>query len=39
MEESSMQQQSIIIGLEKTCQDLRKQQVAIHIKFEREKKF
>ncbi len=32
-----MQQQSIIIDLEKTYQDFRKQQVATHIKFEREK--
>jgi hypothetical protein len=37
MEESSMQQQSILIGLEQTCQDFRKQHVAAHIEFEREK--
>jgi hypothetical protein len=32
-----MQQQSIITDLEQTCQNLIEQQVATHIKFEREK--
>ncbi len=37
MEKPSMQQQSIITDLEQTCQNLIEQQVATHIKFEREK--
>ncbi len=37
MEESNMQQQSIIIGLEQTYQELREQQVVAHIEFEMEK--
>jgi hypothetical protein len=37
MEESSMQQHSIITGFEQTCQDLVEQQIVAHIKFEREK--
>jgi hypothetical protein len=32
-----MQQQSIVTGLEQTCQDFKKQQIATHIEFEREK--
>ncbi len=37
MEESSMQQQSIVTDLEWTCQDFKKQRVATYIEFEREK--
>jgi hypothetical protein len=37
MEESSLEQQGIIIGLEHTYQDLKEQQIGAHIKFEREK--
>ncbi len=37
MEESNLEQQGIITNLEQTCQDLKEQQVATCIKFEREK--
>jgi hypothetical protein len=37
MEESSMQQQSVITNLKQTCQDLKEKQVATHMEFEREK--
>jgi uncharacterized membrane-anchored protein len=37
MEESSLEQQNIITGLECTCQDFKEQHVAIHIKFDKEK--
>ncbi len=37
MEESNLEQQSIITNLEQTCQDLREQHVATRIKFEKEK--
>jgi hypothetical protein len=36
-EESNMQQQNIIIGLEQTYQELREQQIVAHIEFEKEK--
>ncbi len=39
MEESNMQKQNIIIGLEQTYQELREQQVVAHIEFEMEKNF
>ncbi len=37
MEESSLEQQCIITSLEQTCQDFREQNVATHIKFDKEK--
>jgi hypothetical protein len=37
MEESSLEQQNIITDLEHTYQDLKEQQVATHIKFDKEK--
>jgi len=37
MEESSLEQHGVIIGLEQTCQDLKEQHVATHIEFDREK--
>jgi hypothetical protein len=38
MEESNMQQQSIITNFEQTCQDFKEQQIIVHIESEREKK-
>jgi hypothetical protein len=38
MDEPSMQQQNIIISLEQTYQDLKKQQVATHIEFGKQNK-
>ncbi len=37
MEESNMQQQNIIIGLEQTYQNLKEQQVVAYIDFEKTK--
>ncbi len=37
MEESSLEQHGIIIGLEQTYQDLKEQQVVAHIEFDKEK--
>ncbi len=37
MKELSLEQQNVIIGLEQTYQDLKKQHVVAHIEFEREK--
>jgi hypothetical protein len=37
MEESNLEQDGIMIGLEQTCQDLKEQHVVAHIKFKREK--
>ncbi len=37
MEESDLEQDGIIIGLEQTCQDLKEQDVVAHIEFKREK--
>ncbi len=37
MEDSNLEQQGIIIDLEQSCQDLKEQQVVVHIEFDREK--
>jgi hypothetical protein len=37
MEESNLEQQGIIIDLEQSYQDFKKQQVVVHIEFDREK--
>jgi hypothetical protein len=37
MEESSLEQHGIIIGLEQTCQDFREQHVVAHIEFYKQK--
>jgi hypothetical protein len=37
MGESSLEQHGIITSLEQTCQDLKEQQVATHIEFDKEK--
>jgi len=36
MEESNIQQQNTITGLEQTCQELREQQITIQIEFGKE---
>jgi hypothetical protein len=37
MEESNFEQQGIIIGLDRTCQDFKEQHVVAHIEFDKEK--
>ncbi len=37
MEESNLEQYGIITGLEQTYQDLKEQQVIVHIEFDRKK--
>jgi hypothetical protein len=37
MEESSLEQHGIITSLKHTCQDVKEQQIATHIKFDKEK--
>jgi hypothetical protein len=37
MEESSLEQHGIITSLKHTCQDVKEQQIATHIEFDKEK--